>query len=85
MKQVSEKELFDIMDSYMSNWNDWPINGRMFFKKGFRIAEQKILEYSNKSLTESQLYDIMVKKGCWYSNEIQFLCIGFRKAEEYYR
>lgn len=40
--QVTEKELLDIMDSYMDNWDDFPGNTRMWFKKGFRIAEQHI-------------------------------------------
>jgi hypothetical protein len=40
--QVTEKELFDIMNSYMDNWADFPGNTRMWFKKGFRVAEQHI-------------------------------------------
>jgi hypothetical protein len=83
MNKISEKELFDLMNSYMSNWSDWLINGKMFFKKGFRIAEQKILKQTHKPLTENKLYGIMTKKGCWNSNEIKFLCIGFRKTEQY--
>lgn len=52
IEKISEKQLSELIDKIMDNWNDWPTNAKMFFKKGFRVAEQIMIDKLNGEITE---------------------------------